>query len=197
MLKFLAMLKKLLLFLLISIIPSLGHADMGLPTIVIFMPYMVLAFIPIIIIETIVIVKMLSMAVKRASLAVLLANSLSTFIGIPVAWLLLFLIQIGSNINVSSNSLPDWIFPFYYVLQAPFLVGRQNEPTITLAMLILLIPFFYLSWKIETWIIYKMNVSLDRKRVSTACFRANQITYLLLAIFPLFDLVMHDLKYYF
>lgn len=163
--------------------------DMGLPMIIVVTPYMFFAFIPIILIEGFIIAKNLKLKFTRILLSVTLANLVSTFIMIPLVWVLLFIFQLVLNaLNIVSEG--SIFYPlFVTITKSPWLTNGRYSSNTPLAILILFIPFFYVSWKVETRIIYKKIQNTNIHEVSDVCLKANIITFLLLSILPVVDLI--------
>jgi len=74
--------------------PALAHADAGVPMIFLTFPSMILALIPIVLIEAGVFAWLLRIKYRQTILPSLLGNLISTIIGIPLSWLLMVAVQL-------------------------------------------------------------------------------------------------------
>ncbi len=132
--------------------------------------------------------------------------------GVPLTWLVLFLIQFASGGGgpYDINSLHGKFLAV--TLQAPWLMPFENQLhwMIPAAMATLFVPFFFVSWWLEASVIWKRHrpeafalasqraqesdsVLQDRARslVSRAVRNANALTYLAMLLgFVCVDLVL-------
>lgn len=174
--------KKLLVVLLI--LPGVAFADMGLPLIAMIFPYMSFALIPILIIESYIIKFYLDITFGKVVSRVTFANIITTLIGVPLTWVMLFILQLVMQ-PVSSN-YPNNVLSI--IVNSPWVIG-SNSPRTEIALMILFAFFFLVSWKIEYWVIKRKFKMLDPVKINKGCFAANLVTYLLLCILPVYDLL--------
>ncbi|MCK5384393.1 MAG: hypothetical protein KAJ29_02370 [Alphaproteobacteria bacterium] len=188
--------KRIRLFLLVSticMVSGTAWAGTGVPMILVAMPAMIIGLIPIIIIEGFILEKRLPISKKKALISSGVSNLVSTLIGVPLTWGFLFIIE---YILMEPVNLDHYLFymlptPIYKivitVIFAPWLIPYENDLDwmIPTAMIVLMFPFFFASWKIETYVTTKMNKNLNYKKVNPTCFTANAITYFLLVLYPL------------
>ena len=166
--------------------PVSAYADVGVPMLAITMPAFFLALIPVIFIEAYVF-KRAGFPFKWSLKWNAIANVVTTIIGIPLTWALLVVLEmnsVGGGCQESVSTLPQKIYDV--ITRAPWLCPFESElhwmvPT---ASLILLIPFFFISWKIESLIIRKRNKPLDQSLINKTSLRANLTSYALLALYP-------------
>lgn len=161
--------------------------DLGLPMIVPSLALMVVALIPIVLIEALVVGRTSQVSFKKALVPVTLANLVSTFAGIPVTWGLLTLIEFLSvhTIGYATNG-KIWTELFSVTLGAPWVApGHKKEEWIILgAMLFLLIPYGFASWWVELRVIQKFQsivMSESAASIRWSIAKANLVSYLLLA----------------
>ena len=69
-------------------------ANVGIPMIFVQMPAMVCELIPVIIIEALLIRRWVSLSYRDAFVGITKANFVSTLVGVPVAWLAMFLLEL-------------------------------------------------------------------------------------------------------
>lgn len=164
-------------------------ADAGVPMIALTWPIMLILLIPIIVTEGLLCKKWLGLSTWQAMKANTLSNLLSTVIGVPLAWgamlgfEVLSLGFLGSPIQKLPSPIADaisvllgsaWVGP----------VGTNDSWVIPVAALVLLVPFFFVSYGVEYLVLYHMvgvpeggppNVAYPRVRVAVR--NANLVTY--------------------
>lgn len=161
-----------------------ANANAGVPMLFVTLPAMILALAPIIVIEAIVIGRTLRSPAISHARSVTISNAISTIVGIPITWLALVASQIFSG-GSSAHGLSTPMQKFLAVTwQAPWLIPYESELhwMLPAASLSLLIPFFFASVFIETPIVSNLECSHSRSEVKTAVFRANAVSYALLAL---------------
>jgi hypothetical protein len=133
-------------------------ADAGVPMIFITWPGMVLLLLPIIAAEAVFIIRRTALPRKKVIWATTAANAVSTILGIPLTWGLLFFCEMGllealsRTTNIGNSS---WNSPLAQItgtiLSAPWIapVGESGRWAVPLAALVLLIPFFFVSVWVE------------------------------------------------
>ena len=129
----------------------------------------VVALIPIVILETIILGKLLELPPRSMILSVAAANVTSTIAGI------LFV--------VLEASVP---FPFLPIL---LVAGTEGY----IVKLLLLLPFFALSVAIERPVLGWVKKGLDRDRLTRAVILANVGSYLLMAAFLIGRILKHGI----
>lgn len=165
--------------------------DMGLPMIMRSIVLMAVALIPIILLETYFVGKNLQVDAKKVITPVAVANLVSTFVGIPVTWILLVVLEFASvNALVAIFERDPWTDLFSVTLGAPWVAPRgHNEEWVVIgAMLFLLVPYGLASWFIEYFVVKAMfakkpDVTASSNDLKRAVGKANLISYLLLAGF--------------
>lgn len=180
---------------------------MGLPMIFPSLVLMAVGLVPIILVEAFSIKRLLRTNFNKMLVPVLIANLVTTFIGIPVTWFLLILLEFASVIVL--GALFDgnaWTKTFSVTLGAPWVApGHNDEQWIIVgAMLFLLIPYGIMSWWVEYKIVQMLvgknqsesglegnpyelvNKAIDiatPEQIKRAVGKANLISYCLLAVF--------------
>ncbi len=163
-------------------------ADIGIPMIGGPMSIMIAMFIPVVFLEAFIIRHPLALSFKKSFLGVVAANLISTFIGIPLAWLFMFAIEIVVGMPISYAAYHyHWESPVLdaleFLLSIAWLPGEGYKFwMLQLALGLLLIPCYFASAWIESiiclWIWKYPDPDLLRKSV----FRANLGSYLMLFI---------------
>jgi hypothetical protein len=151
------------------------------------MPAYGLSIIPIILIESIYLSKKLEIKASRAAKTATISNLISTIIGIPLTWLLLVLIQMLAG-GGGSFGLDTTLGKVLSVtLQAAWLIPYESDLhwMIPVAGLVLLVPFFFVSWWSEYFVSKKILKKNSAQKVKLEVRNANIITYALLALWPM------------
>ena len=137
-------------------------ADAGVPMIFITLPGMVLLLLPIIGAEAALIIHRTSLRKGKVFWATAAANVVSTIIGIPLTWGVLFLCEMGlfeALAHTTKLGQRTWNSPLERVvgtiLTAPWIapVGDSGSWAVPLATFVLLIPFFFVSVWVEQKVI--------------------------------------------
>ncbi|MCK9604313.1 MAG: hypothetical protein M0R66_08155 [Candidatus Omnitrophica bacterium] len=168
--------------LLLILNPALAHADAGVPMIFLTFPSMILALIPIVLIEAGIFTWLLRIKYRQTILPSLFGNLASTIIGIPLSWLLMVAVQLitGGGRAFGLSTLLGKIISVTW--QAAWLIPYESDLwwMIPVAAAVGLIPAYFISVLIEFWIVKKYFKDKDRLEIKGAVVRANQVTYGLL-----------------
>ncbi len=165
-------------------IPSLVYADAGIPMIFFTFPTMLMALIPIVFIEAGIYRDSLKIEYKQAIKPSFVSNLVSTILGIPLSWALLFGIELGTTSGRSFGISTFLQKVIAVTLQAAWLVPYEGdlEWMIPIAAMIGLIPAFFLSVFIEYLIVKRFFKEKDKTVIRGAVWRANIITYCILFV---------------
>ncbi len=160
-----------------------AFADIGIPMIFITFPWMLLAFVPVCILESTMLNRQLKISERRSMKISLIANLVSTLVGIPLTWILLVLLQMltGGGGALGLESIPKKLLAVTW--QAAWLIPYESHLRwmIPSAGLVLLVPFFFASWLIEYQIVKKMIMEIVPREVKRSVFWANLLSYSILA----------------
>ena len=176
-------------FLLVYSAATPAYADMGIPMLAWAWPWMIVSLIPIIIIESLYIQRSLKLSFGRTLKVMSIANIESTLIGIPITWVAWVIIEIilgymgtlvFENLHVSLPESASLLFAL--TVGAAWLTPAESNlywmvPT---ASLVLLIPFFYVSWLLERRRTKRLLKEYDPANIKKATFIANLCSYGLL-----------------
>lgn len=158
-------------------------ADLGLPMVLVTVPAMLIALLPIAAIEAFVLRRKLGTDNREAWRAAVFANLSSTLIGIPLTWAILVVCQLCAVGGESRLQTPlDRVASV--TLQSPWLTAGEHEVgwMIPAASLTLLIPFYLGSVCIEGWVLRRRWKGLyEEKRLFRAVALANLASYVFLA----------------
>ncbi len=125
---------------------SPAQANAGLPMLFLVWPAMWALLVPIILLEALVATRILHIGFLQATQIAGVANVLSTFVGIPITWILLLIVEmnVGKGGGVYGlDRLPGKILSV--TLQSPWLLPYKEKWIIPAAELFLCIPFFFMS----------------------------------------------------
>jgi hypothetical protein len=167
---------------------SITSDDFGAPMIFLVLPVMTVAFIPIVLIEAKILSEYLSLSFRRSILPAFVSNAVSTFLGLPVAWIILFLMEMvlgGGRAPTFFDRNSIWGQILSVTLEAPWLMISTTNWKMPTAALILGIPFFFASWAIEHKVCARWLRQEDRDEVRRAVRDGNLITYEFLGIFDI------------
>lgn len=162
---------------------SAPFAGGGVPMILVVMPALLIAFLPSVIIEARILGKRLYLEGRQAVRTSILANLVSTAVGVPVAWGLLAALEIVTG-AIHSRPLDTFSQKLVAIaLQAPWLpVVSRESWMVPAAALVLLLPFLAVSWRVETAVARIMLRDVPRERISRVVLLANAVTYAVLGI---------------
>ena len=165
----------------------------GLPMIVPSMMVMIVAVIPIILLEAFCFHSSLGVTFWNALKSSAIANIFSTVIGIPVTWAFLILLRYltdgGRPFNLKSQPLLIKFLLFIWESSWMFPRGNGRRWTIYVSGLVLIVPFFFASWFSEYWIVAYFLANVASSETNKAVRNANLLSYFLLAIYILALLV--------
>ncbi|MDP3997794.1 MAG: hypothetical protein Q8P73_04825 [bacterium] len=172
-------------FLLMLGFPSLAFADVGIPMIVYTWPAMILALIPVVLIEAYVISDLLRVGFKKTVIPSSVANIVTTVVGIPLSWGLLFVFGLlimlfGSSFDISSIRqgivsvlvIASWVAP----------MGGQTFWFTFYSLVTSFVVAFLVSVLMEYWILRLFFRGADKKLVKKTVWIANAASYALLIV---------------
>lgn len=168
-------------------IPSAAWANAGLPMIVLVVPAMLWALIPIIVVEAFYLEKSLDLPRATAAKCAAISNAISTIIGVPLTWLALVIIQMITG-GGQAYGLDSFFYKMLAVTwQAPWLIPYESDLDwmVPIAGLSLLVPFFFVSWWIEYLIVRFFVTNRSHDLIKRKVRNANLISYGLLALWPI------------
>ncbi|MDD5343479.1 MAG: hypothetical protein PHW12_03550 [Smithella sp.] len=182
-------------------IPTYAYADAGLPMLVFLWPLSLLAIVPVILVESLVVHRKLNVGWKKVIITVTRANLFSTIIGIPVAWLLSVFLEVSFaflaiKIGGSKSYPPDIVGDVGSVIMAAPWLGSSGHGQwdIPVAIMVLFVPCFFASYLIERWIICEKYTEINREQLSKSVWNANLLSYALLFVLCGFWAVMNTLN---
>jgi hypothetical protein len=172
------------------------HANAGVPMLFVMYPTMLISLIPIILIESVIFLNHLDVSFYEVIKASLVANLFSTIIGVPLTWALLLIFQMITG-GSSGYGLTTFSKKLYSVtFQAPWLIPYNKNLywMIPSAALFLLIPFFFVSWFSEYYLVKYFFVEINSLKLNNMVFFSNLVTYSLLSFLTLCLLIYRVVK---
>jgi len=166
-----------------------AYADAGVPMLALALPGMIISLIPIIIIESFYIHRSLKLSFGRSLKVMSIANIESTLIGIPItwaAWVIVEMILGYMSYRVFESfhvSLPESVSLLFALTVGAAWLGPTESYLywmIPAASLVLLIPFFYVSWLFERHRAKRLLQEYAPADINKETFIANLYSYGLL-----------------
>lgn len=158
--------------------------NIGLPMVCVTVPTMLIALLPIALVEAWVLRRICGLAFREAWRGALIANLVSTVMGIPVAWIILFVVQLltGGGMAMGIDTPMERLASV--TLQAPWLIPYESQMAwmVPAASLVLLAPFFAASVVTEYTVLRWRWIPVPR-RLFAGVFWANVLSYTLFAAY--------------
>ncbi len=146
---------------------------------------MTFAFLPVVLIEAALVRKPIGLSFGRALKDVSIANLWTTLLGVPLAWGIMFVLEMASPSGASALGMSTPARMLAAVtLQAAWLLPYEGHLVwmIPAAATVLLIPSFLISLIIERGVLVRRWPERDRSTVFSAVLRANVWSYLFLFV---------------
>lgn len=186
----------------LSLFSLAAFADTGIPMLVLVWPVFGLALLPIIGIEYIILRKRLAgFTSKRLLLAASVSNITSTVIGIPLTWACLMGIQMlvpgGGSGYAQLGTF--WNYFLSVTVQSPWLMPYESNLywMIPVAFLVLLVPFFFVSYWIEAIVTVRLLKDKQKRlAIQKAVWVGNVCTYSMMAMLDLLFLAFELFEHY-
>ena len=149
--------------------------------------FMVVALIPVILIEAVVIWRRESISFKRSLGGSAAANAVSTLAGVPLSWGLMFLVLMASSLidaNFSLDMNSPAIMIAYVILNAAWLAPLEQHLSwmAPMALAILMIPSYFMSVWIEYLVCKWIWKDVDTESLWTTMRTMNGVTYAILIL---------------
>jgi hypothetical protein len=153
-------------------------------------PLMLLALGPVIVLEALLIRRWVSLTHVDAFKGITKANVFSTLVGVPLAWLIMFVAEFAFVLLGSAADKRHWnldapVFRVVGLIVSSAWIGPEGESLkwiIPSATAVLLVPCFFLSVWIESKVCVRTWESLDPEVVRRGVFRSNLASYAALFI---------------
>lgn len=178
--------------------PPDALANAGLPMLALAWPGMFMALLPVIVIEAWYLHSRLKVPFGRSTKITTSSNLISTIIGIPLAWIVMLLIEMVGVLLISqqvpsSGSLYQSTFgaAIMTIVGAAWLAPDEKNIhwTLPLAFIVLMIPFFFASWWIENKSVKRQMKEIDPGEIKIVTRNQNLLSYGLLVLLLLIWLI--------
>jgi hypothetical protein len=155
-------------------------ANAGVPMLFVVAPVLVLAIVPVVVVEAALYRWFLRVPFRKAFSGSMGANLLSTLLGVPATWFALVLLQMvtgGGGWRGSGIQAVTW--------QAAWLIPHEENLRwmIPAAAMVLHVPFFLASVFTERLVLLRVWKEVDRRALTRACWLANGCSYAGLLVF--------------
>jgi hypothetical protein len=160
--------------------PRAACADAGIPMLMLVWPGFIVLLAPIIIIEAWCFRRILRTRWKEALVVATRANLVSTLVGIPLTWLVMFFIQLGfelgaDGLSVDRSRVFNALYPFVAVA---WVAGEgQSIWEIFLAVSLLSVVFYFVSVVVERRVAAHWCPTVDVLEIRRWSWQANTISY--------------------
>ncbi len=158
-------------------------ANIGIPMLPVQWMFMVVALIPIVLIEAVIVWKRKSVSFKRSLGSSAAANAVTTLAGVPLSWGLMLLVMMTAGYLTEDTFSLMWDSPAvmiaYVVLNAAWLAPYEEHLNwmVPMALAVLMIPSYFLSVWIEYHVCKRIWKGIDQKSVWNTMRMANGVTY--------------------
>lgn len=166
-------------------------ANVGVPMIFIHWPLMFSALVPVIILEALLIRRWVPLSTREAFIGVGKANVFSTLVGVPLAWLMMLLLEFAVLLPVAFAA-DKWKIEINspvlevlgFLISVAWLVPAEEylHWMVPVAVGLLLVPCFYVSVFLERRSCLRTWTSADPVRIRQGVFKANLASYALLFV---------------
>jgi hypothetical protein len=179
-----------LLAIFLLLFPVVAFANAGIPMLALVWPAHWMALVPVIVFEAAMARRIIGLEWKQGIKASAIANLVSTFLGIPITWLLLLLLEMAvaffaNYLGISGDLSAVLVFPF----MAPWLPPTENVWHLYAAFVILAVPFCLVSIYIEARVAKRVLAMEDLPILYKWARRSNALSYMALvalsALYPL------------
>jgi hypothetical protein len=166
-------------------------ANAGIPMIFWQLPAAAVIFLPVVLAESLIALPILKQPFVPIFLRVGAANALSTFVGLPVAWIGMVIVNIATTGGRAHAFETPWGAFQSIVLQASWLVPHEGQMLwlIPAATLVLLVPYFLTSVIVERWLMRRLFSHVDQGKIRRVAWAANGVTYSGLAAYTAYWLM--------
>jgi hypothetical protein len=160
-------------------------ANAGVPMLFWQLPVAAVALVPIVVVESLIAWPMLGKRFSAVAGRVFAANAISTFFGIPLAWIGMVIV----NLAIAGGTAHGFGTPLAafksVVLQAAWLIPYEDQLRwlVPAATLVLLVPYFFVSVFVERWWLKRRFTDVATTRVAAAAWVGNLVTYGAFAVY--------------
>jgi hypothetical protein len=171
-------LKSTIVALLVILWPTHAFANIGLPMLAVYLPPAWLSLIPIIAIEAALGVWRFGVPPGPAFIAQIVANCLSTLVGLPLTWAVLALVELcffGTALGLSTASRRVYAI----TVQAPWLIPYESDFwwMIPVSIGVLTVPFYAMSVVLEYAVVRRLLPEFPQRALRSWVVKGNIVSY--------------------
>ena len=169
--------------------PNQAAADAVVPMVALGFPFMLVAFVPVCLIEIWFYARASALPWKRLCSPVLIANGASTLVGYPLSWALLLGVETVTTMG-QSEPLNAWTRLKAVTLQAAWLIPYESELhwMVPVAGMVGLVPAFFISVWMERLVLKRFSFG-EMQFPIRGIWRANMWSYAFLLVLLLLMLL--------
>jgi hypothetical protein len=173
-----------ILSLFLTLFPTSVFADAGVPMLMLFIPGFLVLIVPIVLLEAAIARRTLTLPYRATLKPVAAANLVSMFVGVPLTWVGLVILEIIAGLVGSSISLGGtWTVVFFPLWTAWLPPMEQNGSWIVwAAAAFLCIPFFFVSVWVERKVLRGILGREKDPEIRKWAYQANLASYLAIVI---------------
>jgi hypothetical protein len=172
----------------VCLVPSVASADAGIPMLVLVWPGAWLALLPVVLVEALVARRLLRLRFGRSLRVALVANLVSTGVGIPVTWLGLVLVEMlgalgiaGTTVFATDFESDRWFQLAFFPFMAAWLPDSAPWMVVA-AAIVLCVPFYFVSVWLEFLVARRFLPEFERVQVKRWSRIANAVSYGLIVL---------------
>ncbi len=159
------------------LVPAYCFGNVGIPVIALTYPGFAVLLLPIIITEYFIIKSIINIEKKPILVSTVVSNLASTLIGVPLAWAVLLILEMITTGGAAIQSEGLMYFVGSIALQSAWMLPPDYYWMLPAAIIVNLIPAFFLSKYSEYIITKKMIKTVEKNQIKKAVFKANNVTY--------------------
>ncbi len=164
----------------ILFLPVTAYANAGVPMIFLSYPAMLIALLPIILIETSIFKRIVDIPYRKSFKSNVAANTVSTLAGFPLAWAFLFAVEYiatGFSCGPGFDTIPKSIITVF--VEAAWLCPHEKHLywLIPTAFIISLIVAFCISLVIEYFVNRRFHKEIEKQHIRKAVYISNISSY--------------------
>lgn len=161
--------------------PAIANANAGVPMLAFAWPVMWIGLVPIILVEVLIGYKLKGYDLRNLIKALVSANLLSTFVGVPLSWLALLAIEMLVLYSAGQVDVPESLQFLFYPFMMAWLGPTENPWHVYFAFLGLAVVFCLVSIWVEARIVQYYIAESTYKVHFRWLGVANLVSYILLS----------------
>jgi hypothetical protein len=166
------------------LLPGILVANVGVPMLVLLWPAHWLAWLPMTLLQVELGHRRLQLSRATALRIASTAKLVSTMLGVPLTWAVMFGVQLAVGAGWAALGAPDWrvLRAITWPLQSAWLAPTESAWDVYLAFAVLAVPCCLVSLTLESLITRRMLPAREPHTVQAWIRSANLLSYLLLLL---------------